>query len=450
MIYYQSIPYNCDLFIKNLGQLNWSQMLQSAPGSGDRYSLYVADPIATLQTFEQTTIIEHQGQLESSNDDPFSLCHQWRIKLLGEETQCELPFCGGIIGLFGYDLGRRIETIPKLEKAPLECPDMSVGIYDWALIEDHDSQQTWLVVNHHDAHTYWKSRYNWLQEQTESEIGSFQLTGQWKTNLNFSSYQQRFNQIQAFIKSGDCYQINLTQQFSSPFQGDTRSAYLKLLEANGAPFSAYLKFPQSSVISISPERFIALKDQQIETKPIKGTRPRGKTAQEDQQLATELQCSTKDKAENVMIVDLLRNDIGRVSQAGSVRVPQLFAIESFNAVHHLVSTVTGTLSNLLCAEDLLRACFPGGSITGAPKVRAMEIIETIEPHRRNAYCGAIGYISQNKRMDTNITIRTLLAEQQKLYTWAGGGIVADSNVDEEYQECLDKLGRILPLFQENQ
>ncbi|CAG9001503.1 MAG: Aminodeoxychorismate synthase component 1 [Candidatus Celerinatantimonas neptuna] len=448
MIYYQSIPYNCDLFIKKLGQLNWSQILQSALGSGDQYSIYTADPVATLQTFGQETIIKHQGQSQKSNDDPFSLCHQWRIELLGEESQCDLPFCGGIIGLFGYDLGRRFENIPNLEKTHLECPDMSVGIYDWALIEDQFTQQTWLVVNHPDAPTYWKSRYNWLQGQTESKLGTFQLVSQWKTNLNFENYQQCFNQIHAFLKSGDCYQINLTQQFSSSFQGDPRSAYLQLLQANGTPYSAYLKFPQSTVISISPERFIALKEQQIETKPIKGTRPRGKTPQEDQWLANELQASTKDKAENVMIVDLLRSDIGRVSQPGTVRVPQLFAIESFNAVHHLVSTVTGTLYDHLSAEDLLRACFPGGSITGAPKVRAMEIIETIEPHRRNAYCGAIGYISQNKRMDTNITIRTLVTEQQNIYAWAGGGIVADSKVDEEYQECLDKLGRILPLLQE--
>ena len=197
---------------------------------------------------------------------------------------------------------------------------------------------------------------------------------------------------------------------------------------------------------MSPERFIFLQDGDIQTRPIKGTLPRLENEQDDLAQVEKLANSTKDRAENVMIVDLLRNDIGRVAQPGSVNVPELFAVESFPAVHHLVSTVCAKLDAQYCAADLLRACFPGGSITGAPKIRAMEIIEELEPHRRHGYCGAIGYISFCGNMDSNITIRTLLTYKKQIYCWAGGGIVADSQADREYQETFDKLSLILPVL----
>ncbi|MFM2483881.1 aminodeoxychorismate synthase component I [Celerinatantimonas yamalensis] len=446
MILYQQIDYDPANFMCDFGEHAWCQILQSAPASDGRYDIYVADPIATLQTFGAHTHIQTQQHTDTSETDPFELCHRFRHQLLGASVECELPFCGGVVGLFGYDLGRRVESIKERSKAQLRTPDMAVGIYDWALIVDHEQRKRWLVVNHSDAHLYWQQRRNWLMQHRPSPLGTFKLARSWQTNLPFDAYQNAFARIQDYIISGDCYQINLTQQFSCQFQGDIRVAYQRLFSANQAPYCAYSRLATSTVLSLSPERFIALNGQHIETKPIKGTRPRSDQSLRDQQLAQELQNSDKDRAENVMIVDLLRNDIGRVSQPGSVAVPSLFAIESFQAVHHLVSTVTGTLKTGLSAEDLLRACFPGGSITGAPKIRAMEIIETLEPHRRNAYCGAIGYISQNGRMDTNITIRTLVAEDNHLYSWAGGGIIADSIVADEYQECLDKLARILPVL----
>ncbi|MGL6026381.1 MAG: anthranilate synthase component I family protein, partial [Vibrio sp.] len=208
--------------------------------------------------------------------------------------------------------------------------------------------------------------------------------------------------------------------------------------------SAFLRLPQGTILSVSPERFLQLVDRVIETKPIKGTRPRSNDPLQDAALIQDLASAEKDQAENLMIVDLLRNDIGRVATPGSVQVPKLFAIESFPAVHHLVSTIRATLDTPYQAADLLRACFPGGSITGAPKVRAMQIIEELEPQRRSAYCGSIGYLSRHGSMDTSITIRTLVAYQQQLYAWAGGGLVADSQAEAEYQETLDKLSRILP------
>ncbi|MDF4536337.1 aminodeoxychorismate synthase component I, partial [Vibrio parahaemolyticus] len=223
------------------------------------------------------------------------------------------------------------------------------------------------------------------------------------------------------------------------YTGSEWQAYLKLEKGNQAPFSAFLRLPQGAILSVSPERFLQVCDRVIETKPIKGTRPRHADKQQDALLKQDLVSAEKDQAENLMIVDLLRNDIGRVAKPGSVHVPKLFDVESFPAVHHLVSTIRATLDEQYQAADLLRACFPGGSITGAPKVRAMEIIEELEPHRRSAYCGSIGYLSRHGKMDTSITIRTLVAYQKQLYAWAGGGLVADSEGAAEYQETLDKL-----------
>ncbi len=260
------------------------------------------------------------------------------------------------------------------------------------------------------------------------------------------SYRNKFNNIQEYLLSGDCYQINLAQRFTANYEGDEWQAYLALEAENGAPFSGFIRLHQGAILSVSPERFLQLRNGQIETKPIKGTRPRSNDEAQDKENALALQQANKDRAENLMIVDLLRNDIGRVAAPGTVRVPHLFAIESFPAVHHLVSTVTGELGAEHSATDLLKACFPGGSITGAPKVRAMEIIEELEPHRRSIYCGSIGYISRCGAMDTSITIRTLVANEQKIHAWAGGGIVADSDADSEYQETLDKLSKILPVL----
>jgi para-aminobenzoate synthetase component 1 len=266
--------------------------------------------------------------------------------------------------------------------------------------------------------------------------------------MDKTSYSQKFDQVQNYLKSGDCYQINLAQRFEASYSGDEWQAYLTLRSKNAAPFSAFLRLPQGAVLSLSPERFLQLKAGQVETKPIKGTRPRFADAQLDKQSAYELQTAPKDRAENVMIVDLLRNDLGKHCVPGSVKVPALFAIESFPAVHHLVSTITGTLSPSADACDLLRGAFPGGSITGAPKVRAMQIIAELEPNSRSVYCGAVGYINSSGNMDSNIAIRTLVMAQGKAYCWAGGGIVADSQVDAEYAETFHKVNKILPLLTE--
>ena len=428
----------------------WAMLLESAsPEHPDsRYHILCAEPLATLQTRGAETHIIHGEHSASSCDDPLSLLARWQRQLLGELAAYtgELPFIGGALGLWGYDLGRRFERLPSPCQADIQLADMAIGIYDWAWVLDNQLQIASLVVLGDE--TVWQRRYDWFMQQQAQPLSTtpLRLTAPWSSNMDEAGYRQRCEQVQAYLAAGDCYQINLTQRFSAPYQGDEWAAYCQLSAHNQAPFSAFIRLPDACVLSLSPERFLALAGRAVSTKPIKGTRPRSHNPFDDAAAADELRQASKDRAENLMIVDLLRNDIGRVCQPGSVHVPSLFAIESFPAVHHLVSTIEGDLLPELSATDLLRACFPGGSITGAPKIRAMEIIEELEPHRRNAYCGSIGYISQHGQMDTSITIRTLIAEDGQLYVWAGGGLVADSNVVDEYAETFHKLAKILPIL----
>jgi para-aminobenzoate synthetase component 1 len=332
---------------------------------------------------------------------------------------------------------------------------MAVGIYAQAIIYDHKRKQYFLICQEEkrlELTLFIEKMINKkLSKRTEQE--SFVLASNWQSNMDKASYIEKFNQVQQFLSSGDCYQINLSQRFSANYQGSEFQAYIALRSENKAPFSAFIRLENTAILSVSPERFLQLSQGRVQSKPIKGTMPRSSNKQQDEKNAQQLANSVKDRAENVMIVDLLRNDISKVCKANSVVVPKLFDIESFPAVHHLVSTVEGQLAEQYNACDLLRGAFPGGSITGAPKIRAMEIIEQLEPHRRSIYCGSVGYISNCGTMDTSITIRTLICQkseeessQGKIYCSAGGGLVADSIATSEYQETFDKVNRILPVL----
>ena len=421
-------------------------LLESAGplGADNGFDIITADPLATLETRGEVTTLRVGANISKHHEDPLALLAHTQQQLLGELDLCatHLPFIGGALGLFGYDLGRRFERLPVQAAADIAVPDMAVGIYDWALLRNVATGD-WQLVHWGDEAGLAK-RLAWLEQQQAKPAPAFALQGSWQSNMSRAEYGEKFARIQEYLAAGDCYQINLTQRFSAPYQGDEWQAYCLLATANKAPFSAFIRLPESALLSLSPERFLLLDGRHIETKPIKGTRPRHPDPATDRQVARELAQADKDRSENLMIVDLLRNDIGRVSRPGSVSVPHLFAVESFPAVHHLVSTIHGELDARWQGVDLLRACFPGGSITGAPKIRAMEIIEELEPQRRNAYCGSIGYLSQHGRMDTSICIRTLIAEAGRLHCWAGGGIIADSDADSEYQETYDKVARILP------
>lgn len=446
LLEFKALDYANDLATSLFSRIEsqpWAMLLRSASNThiDSRFDVLVAKPIATLETIASDTHIRTESQQTVSQDDPFLLLDELQQQLLPNlelDASWDLPFVGGALGYFSYDLGRRVESIPEIASKDLHTSDMAVGLYEWAVVVDHKLKKACLVGQNI------KQAWQWLNEQSPSVSEDFTLIGDWQSNMTQASYATRFNRVQEYLLSGDCYQINLAQRFNAPYCGSEWQAYLKLESANQAPFSAFIRMPDSAILSVSPERFLELKEHVIETKPIKGTRPRSQDTKRDQANAHDLQTAEKDQAENLMIVDLLRNDIGRVAAPGSVHVPKLFDIESFPAVHHLVSTIRANLDTQYNAADLLRACFPGGSITGAPKVRAMQIIEELEPHRRSAYCGSIGYISRHGRMDTSITIRTLVAENNKLYAWAGGGVVADSDCASEYQETLDKLSKILP------
>jgi para-aminobenzoate synthetase component 1 len=258
------------------------------------------------------------------------------------------------------------------------------------------------------------------------------------SNFDFASYSTAIARIKAYIASGDVYQVNLTQRFTAPLPCPPYALYQRLRERSPAPFAAYLSFGAVQIVSSSPERFLTVRDRHVETCPIKGTRPRSADPVEDARLATELLTSEKDRAELLMIVDLERNDLGRVCTYGSVKVEKLWQLESHPTVHHLVATVAGTLRPEVDVIDCITACFPGGSITGAPKIRAMEIIDELEPHRRHIYTGAMGYLGFDGNADLNIAIRTLTCVGGRAYYHVGGGVVWDSQPSAEYQETLDK------------
>ncbi|MBD2779771.1 aminodeoxychorismate synthase component 1 [Xenorhabdus szentirmaii] len=444
----QQIPYSPDLathYFTPLSSFPWAMLLHSGNSehSHNRFDILVADPVTTFVTSGKSTEINHAGEISISQEDPFLLLKNHLAACdISPQFDPDLPFQGGVLGMWSYELGRRIEKLPSIAANELNFPDMAIGIYDWGLIIDHKKQQaTLLSYNNVDNRLAWLES---LRNQQKKKQTDFTLTSQWQSNMTEQQYHEKIARIHHYLRNGDCYQVNLSQRFHADYQGDEWQAFTQLNDSNQAPFSAFIRLPEHCIISVSPERFILLEDKQIQTRPIKGTLPRLENPAEDQLQAEKLASSRKDRAENLMIVDLLRNDIGRVAAPGSVKVPELFVVEAFPAVHHLVSTITATLPDKYHATDLLRACFPGGSITGAPKIRAMEIIEELEPHRRHGYCGAIGYISFCGTMDSNITIRTLLTENGKIYCWAGGGIVADSIAEKEYQETFDKLGRILP------
>ena len=468
----QELTFSADIqpiaLFKHLAQQPWAIWLDS--GQSEHidacFDILVWQPEVTLCTHGDKTTIHHikNNIIEVSNADPLSLLDSIQKQTLTQLANSvdDLPFLGGALGYFAYDLGRRFEKLPVQAEQDIDLPEMAVGIYSQAVIYNHKTQQFYLICptnKHTELSQFLKTLISKQQKKLSQQ--DFTLTSTWQSNMSESSYIEKFNSIQQYLSSGDCYQINLAQRFSAQYQGDEFQAYCALRVKNKAPFSAFMRLDDSCILSVSPERFLQCKQGKVQSKPIKGTMPRSDDKEQDKINAHTLANSIKDRAENLMIVDLLRNDISKVCKPTTVVVPKLFEIESFPAVHHLVSTVEGVLAEDQNASDLLRGAFPGGSITGAPKIRAMEIIEQLEPHRRSVYCGSIGYISNCGTMDTSITIRTLIcinsnnshsninstSPSKDIFCWAGGGIVADSSASSEYQETFDKVNCILPVLE---
>jgi para-aminobenzoate synthetase component 1 len=431
-----------------VADLPWAILLDGGrhdPGQS-RYDIIVAEPWATLVTRGGLTEVRAGANARISPDDPFALLRE--LLQPGSAAGSPPPFAGGAIGYFGYDLGRRLERLPSLAADDELLPELAVGLYDWAVVIDHLETRAWLAAAARVAETAqrWPALVaRFSRPLAERGRTPFRTLSPVRSSMTRSEYLAAFERIARYIDAGDCYQVNLAQRFEVQASGDAWSAYQALRAMNPAPHAAYLNLPFARVLSASPERFLHVRGGRAETRPIKGTRPRSSDPRLDAERAQALRDSAKDRAENLMIVDLLRNDLAKSCRPGSVRVPRLFEVESFASVHHLVSTVTGELAPGRDAIDLLRGCFPGGSITGAPKVRAMQIIEELEPHRRGVYCGSIGYIGYDGAMDCNIAIRTLVCRNGYARFWAGGGIVADSVGEEEYQETFDKAAPFLQL-----
>ena len=433
------LPYQADPIprLESVRALGAPVLLDSADRRNQlgRYSILCAGPL--LQIIDDQPAAQVQQHLRAA------------LQQLGPARwpgDLRLPFGAGLVGYLAYDYGRQLESLPCLARHDIALPDLSFGLYDWSVVSDHQLQRCWLVCHPQVP----SAREQALLRQLDSHAAprqAFSLCEPFAAEQGKAQYAEAFARVQDYIHAGDCYQINLAQRFSSHYQGDPLSAYCALRERSPTPFSAYLEMAGGTLLSLSPERFIEVQNCRVETRPIKGTRPRGSSPQQDQALAEELQRCEKDRAENLMIVDLLRNDLGRSCEPGSIRVPELFSLESYPNVHHLVSSITGRLRSDSDTIDLLMRAFPGGSITGAPKIRAMQIIEELEPVRRSLYCGSVGYLGCEGQMDFNIAIRSLVCHEGSIYCWGGGGVVADSELDAEYQETLTKVGNLLDALQ---
>jgi para-aminobenzoate synthetase component 1 len=353
-----------------------------------------------------------------------------------------------LIGYLSYDFGRHLENLPSRALDDLHLPDARFGLYAWALISDHQQATSQLVFHPTLADSERQRLIELFTQPTADATEPFSLQAPMHADLSAEQYRQAIERIQQYIQAGDCYQVNFAQRFRAPCQGDPWTAYCALRLACPTPFSGFQSLPDGgAVLSLSPERFVKVSERLVETRPIKGTRPRGLTPAEDAANAAELLASPKDRAENLMIVDLLRNDLGRTCRTGSVRVPELFSLESYPNVHHLVSSVTGELADDRDALDLIAGSFPGGSITGAPKIRSMQIIDELEPTRRGLYCGSLLYLDVRGEMDSSIAIRSLLVKDGQVCCWGGGGIVADSEWQAEYQESITKVKVLLDTLQ---
>jgi para-aminobenzoate synthetase component 1 len=443
-----------------------------------RYSFLTADPVAVVRSkgsrTERLDLVT--GADASVAGDALDAIRPLLAPHAAEPVAGLPPFQGGAAGYLAYDWGRVLERLPAPRHEDLVVPDAVFGVYDWVLAWDHDASRAWLIstglpetasaARQQRAAARAASVRELLQNggappsdrTTRGSIDRMRLpprpapapsfpvdNGWWDGSLELRSsfthagYLDAVARVREYIFAGDIFQANLSQRFEAPLGEPPWTLYRRLRARNAAPFAAYLDFPDVTVLSASPERFLSVDvGGHVETRPIKGTRPRGVGPEHDLALGVALAVSAKDQAENLMIVDLMRNDLSRVCAPGTVRVAELFGLEHYATVHHLVSTVVGDLTPGADALDLLRASFPGGSITGAPKVRAMEIITELEPSERGVYCGSIGYWSVTGAFDSSIAIRTAVALGGRVYFSAGGGIVADSDPEQEYRETLDK------------
>jgi para-aminobenzoate synthetase component 1 len=450
-----------------------------------RYSFLGSDPFLVMSSRGPEITLIHGQEQEVRHGNPLDVLGNRLEMYRLDHCPTPVPFQSGAVGYFGYDLCHFVEHLPSTAVNDLKLPDSHFALYDSIMAFDHMKGKAYLVATGfpemEEGQRLRRARMRldvmkgWLcsaysvigasrcPEQSEGEAEQSHNRGRLvttapcnkrhnkeirlKSNFSPEEYMEAVNRVRDYIAAGDVFQVNLSQRFEADLRISPYDLYKRLRAVNPAPFAGYLNFPGAIIVSASPERFLKVQGDLVETRPIKGTRPRGSDSIEDERLAQELTHSAKDRAENVMIVDLERNDLGRVCHYGTVKVTELAILETFPTVFHLTSTVVGRLRRGKSNIDLLKATFPGGSITGAPKVRAMEIIDELEPTGRSVYTGSIGYLGFNEDMDINIVIRTFLIKEGKAYFQVGGGIIYDSDPEAEYIETLDKAKALIRALQ---
>ncbi len=463
-----SPPFPAESLARSVGRMRDPAILESGPGFGDsgRRSVFAASPRIVFEATGSAWGIRQSGAdgsaiVESGDSGPLDALARWLDRLgLGRSAASppplprnggegvslsdpSPPFTGGLIGFFGYDLAPQIERLPRRSPADSRIPDVRFALYDRCLTLDHltGEVQFWSNDFLGDGEADRRRRDQEFLDsalRADPEIPSPSRLGPVRPDVPRDRYLEAVRRCLEYIAAGDIFQVNLSQRFTAPGKADPLDLYERLKRRSPAPFSAFLRGDDLALVSASPEWFYQARGGLLVTRPIKGTRPRGPSPEEDARLAAELRSSVKDRAELTMIVDLERNDLGRVCQFGSVKVTEPLVVESFAQVHHLVATIEGRLRPEIGPIDVVRAMFPGGSITGAPKIRAMEIIDELEPSRRGVYTGAIGYFGAGGTSAFNIAIRTILVEGDRVSYQVGGGIVADSVAELEYEETLHK------------
>ncbi|MHC1578286.1 MAG: aminodeoxychorismate synthase component I [Dehalococcoidia bacterium] len=450
-----------------------------------RYSFLGSDPFLTMSSRGSEIKLIRGQEREIWHGNPFDAIDKLLETYKLQQCPAPVPFLGGAVGYLSYDLCHFTECLPSTTIDDLELPESYFVFYDTILAFDHLDGKAYIIATGfpeveegqrlRQARMRLEEMKDWLHTSHSSIAmgqSSAQSQGEAKqsggkdafvaaaprddrqdkqilltSNFTREDYISAVNRVREYIAAGDVFQVNLSQRFEADLKVSAYELYERLRAVNPAPFASYLNFPDMTVVSASPERFLKVQGDLVETRPVKGTRPRGRDSIEDERLAYELTHSTKDNAENIMIVDLERNDLGRVCRYGTVKVTELAMLETFPSVFHLTSTVVGRLCGDKSNTDLLKAAFPGGSITGAPKVRAMEIIDELEPTKRSVYTGSIGYMGFNGDMDINIVIRTFLIKESKAYFQVGGGIIYDSDAEAEYMETLYKAKALIQALQ---
>ena len=436
--YYSDSSY----YFEKIKHLEWPVFLDSCyqkdkPQSKyARFDIVSANPFVKIRVKNDVTIVANSDGDRQYKNPPLDVLSDL-MDHYSKPSPSSFPFVGGAIGYCSYELNLKTEKKNTIDT-------MMMGIYDWAVIVDHFEKKTYIVSMLVNPRTeaFVPKLISMFNEGNKKMAQEFKIKTSVSDNLSFIDYKSKFDRVMSYINAGDCYQINLSKKFEVNTEGDSWYFYKKFRDINKSPFMAYLLYDDFEILSGSPERFIKSQDRIVTTRPIKGTKVRGGNKEVDKRNAKELLNSVKDQSENLMIVDLLRNDLSMNCEVGSIKVDELFSIESYPNVHHLVSTISGILKKESNNIKLFSDSFPGGSITGAPKIRATEIIEELEEHSRDLYCGSVCYFSFDGSMDSNVAIRSMVHNNQKLYFYSGGGLTVGSNVKDEYQEIEDKVENI--------